>query len=105
MQHLLFIGSSGLSFSACQRNSFNLTSSIIGTPLWVVCLNALILPGAMKVNFNQTQSLKIASLQILSGTAVRETLHGLASMYTISGTQSGANVMEIKVVNRICVCN
>lgn len=62
MPHLLFIGSSGRSFAACQRSTYNQTSSIIGTPLWVLFWNSLILPGAMKVNFNRAQSQKIAFL-------------------------------------------
>lgn len=32
MPHLLFIGSGGLSSAACQRSTYNQTSSIIGTP-------------------------------------------------------------------------
>lgn len=66
MPHLLFIGSSGLSFAACQRSTYNQTSSIIGTPLWVLFWNSLILPDAMKVNFLQGSVSESSILSLFS---------------------------------------
>jgi len=67
-----FIGCGGLSFATCQWSTYNQTSSITGTPLWVLFWNSLIWPGAMKAHFKCIQSQKMAFLLFRPGIADRE---------------------------------
>lgn len=66
MPHLLFIGSSGLSFAACQRGTYNQTSGFKGIPLWVLFWNSLIQLSAIKVNVNSAPLQKIQTGFFLS---------------------------------------